>query len=197
MKETTLKLNWNTSHKQARKTEKKRDALKKKAYRKRPQPNSLPFPTRARQPSLHLVQPKLENGHTCEDCLCTKREFPLFSRLFFSLSPISPLRCNNSFAPNPNQLVTNNPDKSGVGDATVCSSNVTYRSKLDWWPRHVTPSEKRPFFDVITLFATYILGQKVDPMRNVTSSHSRFLLVLSSFLTLLLYLNSFWSRFGP
>ena len=49
-----------------------------------------------------------------------------------------------------------------------------YRSKLDRWPRHVTPSEKRPFFDVITLFATYILGQKVDPIRNVTASHYGF-----------------------
>ena len=52
-------------------------------------------------------------------------------------------------------------------------SSLYYRSKLDRWPRHVTPSEKRPFFDVITLFATYILGQKVDPKRNVTASRCR------------------------
>ena len=74
---------------------------------------------------------------------------------------------------------------------------VCYRIKLDRWPRHVTPSDKRPFFDEITLFATYILGQKVDPIRNVTASQSAFLLFLNSFLTLFLFLNSFWSRFGP
>ena len=52
---------------------------------------------------------------------------------------------------------------------------ATYRGKLDRWPRHVTPSEKRQLFDVITLFATYILGQEVDPIRNVTSSRCHVL----------------------
>ena len=53
-------------------------------------------------------------------------------------------------------------------------SVLRYRIKLDRWPRHVTPSEKRPFFYAVTLFATYILGHKVDAIRNVTVSHLGF-----------------------
>ena len=47
------------------------------------------------------------------------------------------------------------------------------------------------------MFSTYILGQKVDLLGNVTLSRFRFLLFLNSVLTILLFLNSFWSRFGP
>ena len=52
------------------------------------------------------------------------------------------------------------------------SPNVWFMNsiKLDRWPGHVTPSEKRPFFDIVTSFATYILGHKVDPITNVTTS---------------------------
>ena len=65
--------------------------------------------------------------------------------------------------------------KTKVSVDTLTRNQKGYRSKLDRWPRHVTPSEKRQFFDVITLFATYILGQKVDPIRNVTASQSHVL----------------------
>ena len=63
----------------------------------------------------------------------------------------------------------------------------SYRSKSDRWPCHVTLTEKRPENTLSRVFSTCILGQKVDLLINVTLSRFRFLL----------FLNSFWSRFGP
>ena len=77
-----------------------------------------------------------------------------------------------------------------------------YRIKLDRWPRHVTPSEKRSFLIEITLFSTSILGQKVDRIRNVTASQSHVLgqkvdrirNVTASQRAFLLFLNSFFDH---
>ena len=52
---------------------------------------------------------------------------------------------------------------------------IIYRSKLDRWPCHVTLTEKRPKNTLSRVFSTYILGQKVDLMRNVTSSRRHVL----------------------
>ena len=71
-------------------------------------------------------------------------------------------------------------DQKHVRDVCFGSSTL-YRSKLDRWPCHVTLSEKRLKNTLSRVFSTYILGQKVDLIRNVTLTRSRFLLFLNSF----------------
>ena len=45
---------------------------------------------------------------------------------------------------------------------------ITYRSKLDRWPCHVTLTQKKAIFSAVTPFSKKKMGQQVDPIRNVT-----------------------------